>query len=47
MPAVTWVQSLGVAVSVGLVLSLVFYIASDAYTKKSEDLQIASVEQIS
>jgi hypothetical protein len=44
---VKWVQSLGVAVSVGLVLSLVFYLASDGYTKKSEDLQIASVEQIS
>lgn len=30
---VKWVQSLGVAVAVGLVMSLVFYIASDAYTR--------------
>lgn len=41
---VKWMQSLGVAVAVGLVLSLVFYIASDSYTKTAEDQQIARVE---
>jgi amino acid transporter len=42
---IKWVQSLGVAVSVGLVMSLVFYIASDDYTRKAEDEQIRRVEQ--
>ena len=42
---VKWVQTLGVAIAVGLVMSLVFYIASDAYTKKAEDQQIARVKQ--
>ena len=41
---IKWVQSLGVAVAVGLVMSLVFYIASDAYTNKAEDQQIKRVE---
>ncbi len=41
---IKWVQSLGVAVAVGLVMSLVFYIASDAYTSKAEDQQIRRVE---
>ena len=42
---IKWVQSLGVAISVGLVMSLVFYIASDAYTRSAEDEQIKRVEQ--
>ncbi len=42
---IKWVQSLGVAVAVGLVMSLVFYIASDAYTRNAEDEQIRRVEQ--
>ena len=42
---IKWVQSLGVAVSVGIVMSLVFYIASDDYTRKTEDEQIRRVEQ--
>ena len=41
---IKWVQSLGVAVAVGLVMSLVFYIASDDYTRKAEDEQIKRVE---
>jgi uncharacterized membrane protein len=43
---VKWVQSLGVAVAVGLVISLVFYIASDTYTKEAEDLQIQRIEAV-
>ena len=43
---IKWVQSLGVAVSVGLVMSLVFYIASDDYTRTVEDEQIRRVESI-
>ena len=43
---VKWVQSLGVALAVGMVMSLVFYIASDAYTKTAEDQQIKRVEQV-
>ena len=43
---VKWVQSLGVALAVGLVMSLVFYIASDAYTESAEDQQIKRVEQV-
>jgi hypothetical protein len=42
---IKWVQSLGVAISVGLVMSLVFYIASDDYTRKAEDDLIKRVEQ--
>jgi len=42
---IKWVQSIGVAVAVGLVMSLVFYIASDAYTRSAEDEQIKRVEQ--
>jgi hypothetical protein len=41
---IKWVQSLGVAISVGLVMSLVFYIASDDYTRTAEDDQIKRVE---
>jgi hypothetical protein len=40
---VRWAQALGVAVAVGLVMSLVFYIASDAYTLDSENIQMARV----
>jgi hypothetical protein len=43
---VKWVQSLGVAVAVGLVMSLVFYIASDTYTKEAEDQQIQRIEAV-
>jgi hypothetical protein len=43
-PWVKWVQSLGLAVAVGLVMSLVFYIASDAYTRGSEDDQFARIK---
>jgi len=43
---VKWVQSLGVAVAVGLVMSLVFYIASDSYTETAEDQQIKRIEQV-
>ena len=43
---VKWVQSMGVAVSVGLVLSLVFYIASDAYPESAEDKQIRRIELV-
>lgn len=42
---IKWVQSMGVAVAVGLVMSLVFYIASDDYTRKAEDDLIKRVEQ--
>ena len=41
---IKWTQSLGVAISVGLVMSLVFYIASDDYTRTAEDDQIKRVE---
>ncbi len=43
---IKWVQSLGVAIAVGLVMSLVFYIASDDYTRAAEDEQIRRVEMI-
>lgn len=43
---IKWVQSLGVALSVGLVMSLVFYIASDDYTRSAEDEHIKQVEMI-
>lgn len=42
---IKWVQSMGVAVAVGIVMSLVFYIASDGYTRKAEDDLIKRVEQ--
>ena len=41
---IKWVQSLGVAISVGLVMSLVFCIASDHYTRSAEDDQIKRIE---
>jgi hypothetical protein len=37
------VQSLGVAIAVGLVMSLVFYIASDSYTRSAEDIQFERI----
>ena len=43
---VKWVQSLGVATAVGLVMSLVFYMSSDAYSQKVEHEQIDLLEQI-
>ena len=43
---VKWVQTMGVAVAVGLVMSLVFYIASDGYTATAKDQHIKRVEQI-
>ena len=42
---IKWMQSVGVAVAVGLVMSLVFYIGSDDYTRKAESEQIKRVEQ--
>jgi hypothetical protein len=42
---IKWMQSVGVAVAVGLVMSLVFYIASDDFTRKAESEQIRRVEQ--
>ena len=42
---IKWMQSVGVAVAVGLVMSLVFYIASDDFTRKAESEQIKRVEQ--
>lgn len=43
---VKWVQSLGVATAVGLVMSLVFYMSSDAYSQKVEHEQIDLLEQM-
>jgi hypothetical protein len=43
---VRWVQSLGVAIAVGLVMSLVFYIASDSYTRSAEDIQFERIEAL-
>ena len=40
-----WVQSLGVAVAVGLTLSLVFYLSSDSFTRDGVDQQITRVQQ--
>lgn len=40
-----WVASLGVAVSVGLLMSLVFYIASDEFTRSAEEQQVLKVRQ--
>ena len=42
---IKWMQSVGVAVAVGLVMSLVFYIASDDFTRKAESEQIKRVEK--
>ena len=42
---IKWMQSVGVAVAVGLVMSLVFYIGSDDFTRKAESEQIKRVEQ--
>jgi hypothetical protein len=41
---IKWVQSVGVAVTVGLVMSLVFYIASDNFSADAEDEQIRQIE---
>jgi hypothetical protein len=41
---IKWTQSIGVAVTVGLVMSLVFYIASDSFSAEAEDEQIRQVE---
>ena len=35
-----WVQTVGVATTVGLVMSLVFYIASQSFTRQAEDEKI-------
>ena len=43
---VKWVQALGVATAVGLVMSLVFYISSDAYSQEVEHEQIDLLEQL-
>jgi hypothetical protein len=40
-----WVQSIGVAAAVGLVMSLVFYIASDSFTREAEEQQVTRVEE--
>jgi hypothetical protein len=40
-----WTQSLGTATAVGLVMSLVFYIASDSFTKEAEEQQVIRIEQ--
>jgi glucan phosphoethanolaminetransferase (alkaline phosphatase superfamily) len=42
---VKWAQSIGVALSVGLVLSLVFYVASDRFIRSAEQEQIHRVEE--
>jgi hypothetical protein len=44
-PWAKWTQTLGVAFAVGLILSLVFYIASDSFTSKEEEQQIERVRQ--
>jgi hypothetical protein len=44
-PWIKWYQSLGVALAVGIVVSLVFFIASDAYTHRAEDEQFTRVEK--
>jgi hypothetical protein len=43
---IKWVQSVGVAVTVGLVMSLVFYIASDNFSADAKDEQIRQVEAV-
>jgi hypothetical protein len=40
-----WTQSLGTATAVGLVMSLVFYIASDSFTKEAEEQQVIRIEE--
>lgn len=44
-PWAKWTQTLGLALAVGLMLSLVFYIASDSFTSKGEEQQIERVRQ--
>lgn len=43
---IKWVQTLGVATAVGLVMTLVFYMSSDAYSQKVEHEQIDLLEQL-
>jgi predicted exporter len=43
---VKWVQAFGVATAVGLVMALVFYISSDAYSQEVEHEQIDLLEQL-
>lgn len=40
-----WTQTIGVATAVGLVMGLVFYIASDSFTKGAEEEQILRIEE--
>ena len=40
-----WAQTLGVAITVGLAMFLVFYISSRAYTRAAEDQQIVRVRE--
>jgi hypothetical protein len=40
-----WAQTMGVAVTVGIAMFLVFYVSSDAYTRDAEDDQIVRVQQ--
>ena len=40
-----WAQTIGVATTVGLVMSLVFYIASQSFTRQAEDDKIIRVQQ--
>lgn len=44
-PWAKWTQSIGVAAAVGLVMSLVFYIASDSFTREAEEQQVTRVEE--
>jgi hypothetical protein len=43
---IKWAQTLGVATAVGLVMTLVFYMSSDAYSQKVEHEQIDLLEQL-
>ena len=40
-----WTQTIGVATAVGLVMGLVFYIASDSFTKGAEEEQVIRIEE--
>jgi len=40
-----WVQTLGTAATVGLVMGLVFYIASDSFTREAEEEQVLRIEE--
>ena len=42
---VKWVQTLGTAATVGLVMGLVFYIASDSFTREAEEQQVLRIEE--